>query len=242
MDFTVLNATQRGQWNKFYNGLQEINRRFGKSRFDMWWIQQAIDTYKKHTEALPPSFQYDRISQWQGIANKWMQGVTALNNAYALTQAGSAYVSPSKAVPGDMDIVVEQGTLPDSVVQGATFDQDLPTGDGTLEGWPLVVGAALVITGLIIVSGMVSKVADSIVKHKKLDVNIERIKANLTKDMKSASPEVLAAWQEVEKTQIKPAEKGFFESLKEGAGGFALVAVAAVAIMFAWKFFGGRKE
>jgi len=242
MDFTVLNATQRQQWNRFYTGLHDLNRRFAKSRFDMWVIQQMIDTYKKHTEALPPSFQFEQISQWQGIANQWMAGVTALNNAYALTQSGSAYVSPSKDVPGDLDIVVENGTLPDAVVTGATFSNQLPTGDGTLGLWPLVVGGALVIAGLVIVSGMVSSVADSVVKHKRMDVNIERIKANLTADMKTAGPEVLKAWQEVEKAQIKPAEKGFFESVKAGAGGFAIVAVAAIVLMFAWKYFGGKKE
>lgn len=240
MDFTVLNSQQKTQWTKFTNGMNELNRRFAKTRFDLWVIQKAIETYRNYDGSYPPSFSANDVTTWQGIATTWLQGVTQLNNAYALTQSGSAYVSPSKTAPGDLDIVVEADTLPESVVTNATYNTDLP--DGTLGLWPLVIGGAIVITALVLVSGIVGKVTDAIVRHKRLDANVEKIKADVEKDMKSANPEIYKLWADLKEKQIQPAEKSFMDQLKEGASGFVLVALAAFALFAAWKMFGGKKQ
>lgn len=244
MDFTILDSSQRAQWQKFVNLLNDLNRRFYKSRFDLWWIQQTIDFYKDKTEALPPSFQFADISSWMSISQQWMTGVQALNNAYALSQAGNAYLAPSASVENDLDLVVEQGSVPQEVINNAIYTRSmLPNAPelGLAPLIPLLIKGAIVVGTIIVVSGIVESISDAIVKHKRIDLNIEKIKANLVDDMKSAGPEVFKQFTSLEKAKLKPAEKGFFANLAGGAGGALGVGVLAVVLFMLWKGFQGRK-
>lgn len=244
MDYTILNSSQRQQWDRFVSGMDELNRAFAKTRFDLWWLKQAIEFYKKQTETLPPDFQLDKISYWYNTSTKWMRGVTALNNAFALTQSGSAYLSPSQMISGDLDIIVEKDTLPESVVQNATFfPDDLPDGNmGIAPIVPLLIKGAIVIGGLVIVSGIVKQISDTIIKHKRIDSNIEKVKAKVELGMKNASPDIYKLWTDKKEKELKPAEQGFMSQLGEGLSGFIWVGIAALAFAIGWKMYSKKRN
>jgi hypothetical protein len=242
MDFSILDGGQRQQWQTFTNGLSHLNRLYAKSRFDLWWIKRTIEFYKQKTEALPPSFNFEEIAKWQGIATRWMRGVSAINNAFALTQSGNAFLSPSKMEGGDLDIVVEKDSLPADVVQNATFiSQDIPT----LELAPLIpllIKAGVVIVTVVLVSGIVKSINETILKHKGMDVAIEKIKSGLTNDMKDAGPDIFKQFTEMKKAELDPAQSGFMANLKGAMGGIVGIGIVAIVLLIAWKSFTGDKK
>jgi hypothetical protein len=241
MDFRTLNSSQLSMWNKFANGLQDLNKSTAKLRFQLWWMERAVTFYKDKTEALPPSFQFDDIQSWTAIAAKWINGVQVLNNAYALTQTGQAVLAESSTIPGDLDIIIEKGTVPDSALTTATYNRSMLPDPPTLDGWiipVLVVGAIL--GGIALVKGIVSDITDANVKVKHIDYNIAKARSNVEKDMKDASPEIYKLWSGVKQKELQPAEKGFMANLATGAGGFLGVAAIGLAAFFVLKNWGKK--
>jgi hypothetical protein len=239
--YSAANSQQRSQWNRFVSGVEEINRRFAKTRADLYFLDQAVTFYKsKKDGAFPASLNSEMAANIQSVATRWMQSVNVLNNAFALSQSGSAYIVPSKAIDGDLDLIVEEGTVPEAVRNNATFSKNLVP-DSEL-GWviPVLIGAT-VIASLVLISGMVDSVTDTIVKHKKLDSQIQRIRSNVEKEMSKASPEIAKQWFDLKKKEVEPVEKGFLASAGSAAGGLLGIALIGIVLFMVWKNYGGKK-
>ena len=240
---TAADPQQRAQWARFANGLHDLNRRWAKTRADIFWLEKATEYYRaKHDGAMPPSFTAKNVPQLQKAATAWMQGITALNNAYALSQSGSAFIAPSKTHPGDIDLMIEKGTVPQKVIDNATFSKMSIPEDPNF-GWiiPVVIAGA-VITGLVLISGMVDSVTETVVKHKRIDANIERVKRSVEKDILSnASPAIVKDFIDFKKKEIEPTEKGFLASAGQAAGGVVGVALIGLVLFMIWQKYGGKK-
>jgi hypothetical protein len=241
MDFKLLNSRQRAQWNTFANGLQSLNRDTARLRYHLWYLERAIQFYKGKTEALPPSFQLGDIQSWTSIATKWINGIQTLNNAFALTQTGQAVLVESTAVPGDLDIVVEQGTVPESTLTTAKYNKSMLPEFPTLDGWiiPVLIAGA-VLGGIALVKGIVDSYSDAKVKEKQIEFEIVKARAAVESDMKDASPEIYKAWSEIKKRELEPAEKGLLANLATGAGGLLGIAAIGLVAFFALKNWGKK--
>lgn len=239
--YQLSTAQQRTQWNRFTAGLDSLNRSFAKTRADLYYIQRAVDFYKSQREIFPPSFPETAFPPVQQAATKWMQAVTTLNNAFALSQSGSAFLAPSQMVPGDLDLVIEENTVPDAVRQNATFVKQSVDSDLGLAIVPLIVVGGIVIGSLVIISGIVDSITETTTKHKRLDAHIQRIKTNIEKDIVQASPDVAKKWLEYKTKEVEPVAKGFMQSAGESVGGLLGVAVIGIVLYMVWKNWAGKK-
>jgi hypothetical protein len=240
-DYQAADTKQRAQWTRFVNGLNHLNRLFAKTRADIYWLQKAIEFYRSKHESFPPSFGEENVPALQSAATRWMQGVTTLNNAFALSQSGSAIIAPSKMYPGDLDLLVEENAVPEAVRNNATFvKSSIPDAElGAII--PLIIVGGIIVGSLIIVSGIVDSITETTTKHKRLDNQMQRIKAKVEKDILGSTPDVAKAWLSYKKKEVEPVEKGFLATAGEAAGGIVGIAVIGLVLFMIWKNYGGKK-
>jgi hypothetical protein len=239
-----LNNEQRKQWFTFENGLKRLNRDFMITRGRALLLRQTIEFYKNNTEALPPSFQWDKIQSYQKAFKQFSNQVRALNYAYSLTQSGFAALVPSSVFPGDLDLVADREQLSEQQIQAATFNRvdffkDSELGIAPLI--PLLIKGAIVLGGALVVLGVTNSITESSLKQKKLDLAIVKAQSQIEFDMKD-DPQIFRMWTDYKAKTLKTVKAGFLESIGGGGLGIAGVGLAIiVGFIIFQKVSGGRK-
>lgn len=233
MEVQAMNSKQRAQWNKFVNDLRELNRLHLIVKGRLVSITSAIDIYKKQTEALPPSYNIGPLMRIKSYVGKMEGIVRSLNYSYSLIQSTNAGVAPSIKYPGDLDIVTIAnlpGGISPGEIQAATYNRAmLPRADslGVAPILPLIIKGALALGGAAIVYGIVNAVTETIVKEKKLDVELIRAQGLIESDMKD-DPQIFKLWTDYKKKTLAPAKRGIMDSIGAAGVGIAGLAIAGV--------------
>jgi hypothetical protein len=240
----ALNNEQRKQWFIFVNGLKRLNRDFMITRGRALLLSQTIEFYKDNTEALPPSFQFDKISNYTRAFKQFSSQVNALNNAYALTQSGLAALVPSTVFTGGLDIVADRDQLTEQQIKNATFNRadffkDSELGIAPLI--PLLIKGAIVLGGALVVLGVTDSITEASVKQKKLDLAIVKAQSEVENDMKD-DPQIFKMWTDYKAKTLKTVKAGFLDSIGGGGLGIAGVGLAIIiGFIIFQKVSGGRK-
>lgn len=242
----ALNNEQRKQWFTFENGLKVLNRDFMITRGRALLLMQTIEFYKNNTEALPPSFQFDKIAAYKKAFQQFSGQVRALNNAYSLTQGGFAGLVPSSVFTGDLDIIADRDQLSEQQILDATFNRadffkDSELGFVIAPLIPLLIKGAIVLGGAIIAAGITNTITESSVKQKKLDLAIIKAQSEIEKDM-SDNPRLFSMWTDYKAKTLKTVKAGFLDSIGGGGLGIAGVGIALIVGFLIFRnISGGRK-
>lgn len=220
---------ERALWTKFEIGLKQLNRNQVAIDQRFASLSAAVNFAVKNRVA---GLAESRLMDMQERGARIKAAISALNNAYNLTQMQSAFTVASSEYPGDFDILANQD-LPQQMIEASTFDRQFLPVHQELGIWPLVLKGAILLGMAIIVKGVVDAVTDTIESQNAYNKDIQHAQTDAETTF-SKDPKIFKMWTDY-KRAISGIKPGLFEKFTEGAGSIALVGIALVVGYFVFQ-------